>query len=201
VLRGRLIGERVAILSWSRPDSGTLVGKYDQLPPGVYFIEIVAMYCSMFNRSMPMDMVKNTCLEDLWRHRVTALNSSIHVVDISWSAPVNKIGSWSRKRELEEPVLPVYTRTQPNVCNPPECDMSSFSKLSQVELMYDFTYSKETMKLLEADPSTDLLQSLIFCFVGASHSRTMVDAQWSFWGRSIVPTHRCEISREFKSSS
>lgn len=181
VLRGRLTGEQLAMLSWFKSDSGTLVGTYDQLPPGVYFIEIVALYCSTFNRSMPVHIVKNTCLEDPRRHRVTALNSSIHVVDISWPAPANKIGSWSRKRELEE-ILPIYTRTQPNGCNPPECDISRFSKLSQVELMYNFTYSKETMKRLGAVVSTNSLRSLIFCFVGASHSRTIVEMLSSHFG-------------------
>ena len=172
VLRGRLIGKRAVILHWSVSDSGTLLGTYDQIPSGLYFVEIIALYCSRFNRKMPVHVVRNMCLEDSKRHRITAVNSSINVAEKPWSGSANKIGSWRRKSEFVQ-TLPVYTRAQPNGCNLPECNASSLSELSKVEQMYDFMYSKETMKSLEADLSAVSLKSYVFCFVGASHAEPL----------------------------
>ena len=118
---------------------------------------------------MPVHVVRNMCLEDSKRHRITAVNSSINVAEKPWSGSANKIGSWRRKSEFVQ-TLPVYTRAQPNGCNLPECNASSLSELSKVEQMYDFMYSKETMKSLEADLSAVSLKSFVFCFVGAINS-------------------------------
>ena len=182
VLRGRLIGERAVILHWSVLDSGTLLGTYDQIPSGLYFVEIIALYCSRFNRKIPVHVIRNMCLEDSKRHRITAVNSSINVADKPWSGSVNKIGSWRRKREFVQ-TLPVYTRAQPNGCNLPACNASSLSKLSKVERMYEFMYSNETMNSLEADLSANSLRSYVFCFIGASHSRTIVEMLSDHFGK------------------
>lgn len=158
VLRGRLSGPAIVVLKWERDADGALLGRYKVPTRGVYFFEVIVLFCSQFQRNWSQSMVKDTCVEDVRRHRLTSRNATILVTHhAALSEPGQWVGTGDSSREGFQ------TRTQPNGCVNPFCNVSDFTQFPNVS-GYEFAFH-DSLRV------TELIGTSVLCFVGASHSR------------------------------
>jgi len=166
VIRARLSGPALVLLSWTRYHK-KLVGRYDAPIPGKYFIEVIVLACSEMTPEWTMQEVRDMCIADVTTHRVSQKNSSIFITQAS--TRINGIGTWMQTSEM---YLPLYTRVQPPACR--NCvNFTSTDRFAG----YAFNFSHEhalanRSKTQLAAASHKLGRT---CFVGASHSCTMVE--------------------------
>lgn len=160
LIRGRLSGPAVTLLSWSQ--EGTLVkGIYDVPVSGLYFLELTAIFCNQLDRNMNVDVVADSCVEDVRRHRITVEGSYIKIVS-------KCIGYWTAS---DEKILPLYTRVQPPDCNLTFCIEKDLISLDRFE-RYKFVFNEIEIDSLKKQI---LIDKSKFCFIGASHSGAIVE--------------------------
>jgi len=194
VIRGRLSGPELAILTWTIKGD-TAQGSYEVSKPGIYFLELVALFCEQFSPSMSSDDIKLSCLEDVRRHSLISKGSCINVINVS---KLSGAGAWETTDDFAQPL---YTRVQP-----PQCVIARKStkskerigkachKLTSLKGFSEYKFSFMSGKLSMIDIKKDLETSLRikkkrkYCFVGASHTRTIVD-----FLQDIFPLHSAKF--------
>ena len=166
VLRGRLSGPALVMLEWKQVARGggeeSLFGYYRAPSRGVYFLEIIVLYCFQFQKNWSQALVQNTCIEDVRRHRLTSQNVTIQVL-VTQHNEKPKLGYWERTDHFREGI---YTRTQPNGCVQPLCNIDEFTRRQNVS-SYKFSFNETAL-------DASRFQTSVLCFVGASHSRFAV---------------------------
>lgn len=184
VIRGRLSGPGLALLTWTL-EGDTARGIYEVSKPGIYFLELVALFCEQFSRSMSSDDIKSSCLEDVRRHRLISKGSRINIIKTS---KLPEIGAWETRGGSARPL---FTRIQPYQCKKKEYKGKLNTKAACKEFMslkgfskykFSFTSRKLSMKAIKTSLSDKMQRK--FCFVGASHSRTIVK-----FLQDIFPSH------------
>lgn len=109
VIRGRLSGPALMILTWTIIED-VAYGVYEMLKSGVYYLEIVALFCNQLDRALQAKEIANSCVENVRWHRITSKNAYINIPAGSQTAG---IGSWAAKDHFDQPL---YTRVQPSQC-------------------------------------------------------------------------------------
>ena len=190
VLRGRLSGPALAILTWSM--TGDVArGAYEALPKsGTYYLEIVALFCNELDRAMSSIRVANSCVENVHRHRLTAKDVRIDIImdgGLHASSHPGIIGSWiARDHSSDEPL---YTRVQPSECKDENIPANDASKRAFCNIFtsterfnrYRFEFNDSDAEELKEKVRETLKttkeggKAIKFCFIGASHSRTLVE--------------------------
>ena len=167
VLRGRLSGPALVVLDWVRHEK-KFIGRYNVAVPGNYFLEVIVLACFEMTQNWTMQEVKEMCVADVTKHRVSQMNSSIFVTHASTHIDTT-VGTWVQTAKKQ---LPLYTRVQPPTCS----DCTSFTNMDRFAgYKFNFTERHKSANVNElklAAKSTKLSRT---CFVGASHSRTMVE--------------------------
>jgi hypothetical protein len=178
VLRGRLSGPALGMVEWKYLSGNkavtTVQGKYQVPFSGTYYLEIIAILCTGWNRTTDM---KDICLEDPLHHRVTELNTSIQVSQAQKGAHEMYWVSNATSTAMQ----PLYTRIQPQDCR----DGKSF--LERCRRSMDESRFKPYS--LQWDAENELKQKLLketntsnICLIGASHSEVIME-----YMASIIP--------------
>jgi len=166
VVRARLSGPALVLLSWTRYEK-KLVGRYDAPISGKYFIEVIVLACSQMTREWTMQEVRDMCIADVTTHRVSQKNSSIFITQAS--TLIDGIGTWMQTAEIR---LPLYTRVQPPACS--NCvNFTSTGRFAGYMFNFSHEHALANRSKKQLAATSHKLGSA--CFVGASHSRTMVE--------------------------
>ena len=185
VLRGRLSGAVVSLLGWHREGS-VLVGKYNVPYTGRYFVEIIVLMCHGLQSNSSTEEVMDTCVEDVRRHRITALNSSIYVsspIRHQISTSTGKLGYWVLRNGSQAEFM--KTRVQPNGLHHLDVTKTEYTKQPPFR-DYEFVLLSPDFRLPPVQCSPKLPATVKrkvdericssmprkLCFIGASHSRT-----------------------------
>jgi len=206
VFRSRLSGPALAIVKWEEIDlkKHELIGHYNVPYSGKYFFEIVAIFCNELEFDQDF---KDTCLVDIFHHRVTAKISTIDVVQINKQhEEIEDKGSWVHaSAHQDEQYIPLHTRIQPDMCtglrakalnvhrrfrNIPPIIISPLSDRERKQCdeygdirpfeSYHFQWNEGIKKELLQHNGTEMK----ICFVGASHSQHFARAVQQLRGES-----------------
>ncbi len=201
--RGRISGQRLSMLDWSdgnvlQTDDGSLIigGSYYNLPPGKYFLEIIALMCSEIKYEEDFSEI---CLEDPAHHRVTVDDAVIEVIEVRQDSVVTsstrsdyeELGEWvydeqklkpnhKRKSTKVKPVpIPVYTRFQPQNCRDGNKTLPRCSHATSIDRFkpYSFKWNDDSHNYLNAEELVNIThgdENIVVCALGASHSRVLV---------------------------
>ena len=160
-------------------DSYVIVGRYNlpSLLPGKYFLEILATMCNKL--TVHTSNITSICMVDPSRQQLTEDWVFINVLPSSLSMLTDDentrtiIGRWydASPAGSNNTYLPLYTRFQPQNCMGDNSTSVRCSKATNLERFepYKFNFTKQIdiKKLLEGRREK-------ICFVGASHSRTLI---------------------------
>jgi len=217
VLRGRLSGPALAILTWSM--TGDVArGVYKAPKSGTYYLEIIALFCNQFDRTMSSERVASSCMENVQWHRLTQKNVRIDNISDFGLPSTGIIGSWIAQDHSDQPL---YTRVQMSECGAENIGANDTTKRTFCDYFtsherfhrYRFEFNDnnaEELKEKVRETLTDEEGKAKFCIIGASHSRTLVqhlqalfpsssdaflhiDAKWP-QNLSSVPTVASEAS-------
>ena len=208
VFRSRLSGPALGIVKWEDINLKTheLVGHYNVPYAGKYFFEIVALLCNELEFDQDFT---DTCLVDIFHHRVTAKISTIDVVQINKQhEEIEDKGSWVHtSAHQDEQYIPLHTRIQPDMCvsspeahkfinrlrksrNIPPIIISPLSDRKRKQCdeygdirpfeSYHFQWNEGIKKELLQHNETKMK----ICFVGASHSQHFAQAVQKLRGES-----------------
>lgn len=199
-LRGRLSGPALSIMKWHTPNlnftqsTHQITGHYRVPHPGIYFVEILAVFCA---RHFINDTV---CVQDYQRLCITSPNATIQVahaatadslvpnkdgwnnMTISAITPIVKKTStlaannhfWLVRPDAQS-IAPLETRMQPPFCSAKSENASTlvcqqYTDVTRFET-YTFDWPAQASVAAQLQSVTTLQQPL--CFLGRSHSREM----------------------------
>ncbi|KAL3776675.1 hypothetical protein HJC23_005186 [Cyclotella cryptica] len=173
-LIGRLSGLFLSKVKWEDRNlvntngEYIVVGHYNVLSPGQYFIEIIVTMCTQLD--VDVDPT-NICMVDPAYHRLTQENATIDAdIERAIRDDNSEIGFWFHNMKNRNST-PLYTRYQPNGCRLPEnyglehckgpIDVTRFAPYE-----FNFVHSFSLEEQLRG-------KSGRICYVGASHARVL----------------------------